>query len=155
MIIGPIIRRHAWWQRALPIRTIEHALWAAGITAIVFCASGYFTQWRFESQIAITGCAFIGTLPGFASNLPAFMRIDWSLTEFDPDPVVNDALERAGWIKIGVDGAEAHYVQKIPRFLRWQTGTIVAMKSPRSVEISGPIFGLHLCRRILSKTRDA
>ncbi len=155
MLIGPIVRRHALWQRFWPILTQEHAVWATLTATIVFCVSGFLTQWRIDAQIVITACSLIGTLPAFASNLPALMQIEWSALELDPESLVNDALESAGWSKTRLSPREVLYVQKAPRFLRWETGNIILLRSQGSITLYGPVFGLLLCRRHLPKAGDA
>lgn len=147
LTVGPVLQVHPWWQSAIPIRTLEHVAWVFGIGGVALVAGGLLTDWRHHLPIAI--CAVAGTLPSFASNLPATMRIEWSSIGPNPFVTIDESLYRAGWQKVERNKAQALYVQHLPRLLRWRTGEISIESAPFCAVARGPRIGLSMLRKNL------
>jgi hypothetical protein len=153
MQVEPIKRKHSWWQRLVPIRTTEHAMWAAVIGSIAFLGGGVLTDWNHHFEIAL--CAIAGTLPGFASNLPANLKVEWSLEGFKPIQNIESALFQAGWSRDRNRRDELRFVQRLPRWLRWKSGEITIETGAFHFVVHGPVLGLSLLRRNLLSGRGS
>jgi hypothetical protein len=140
------------WQRLMPIRTVEHAAWAAGIGGIGLVAGGLVSNWNDHFPYFL--CTIAGTLPSFATNLPATLRIEWTLIGLNPMNAVEDSLYRVGWRKVENNMGQARYVQRGPSWLRWKTAVISIEEEKLYIVVRGPVSGLLQLRKDLLGSRN-
>ena len=119
---------------------MEQVAWLIVALLVVFGVSGLVLGWEVKHQVGPIIGATIGMWPALYSLLPARTVITWNVDGMAISTKVDGILANSGWRFERAAWGVRHYVQRLPRWARWDVGNVVIEVAEQRLTVRGPIM---------------